>query len=173
MKKNIFTAMLLLVMLLVSSFPVSAATTEQIPESTDPILFDIPLPDQDFPTCTRTFESSYHDDAYVTMQAARVDDTYRSLAFSLFMTDHGKSRYGPKVRVELVSLMVNDQRVNTVYQAREDYTDYPFHGRLMNYQYQGKSGGGTLKNYDVVTMHWDVRSTTNNANDVVMIKCRV
>lgn len=71
----------------------------------------------------------------------------------------------------LNSARVNSTAINKPYQPHYEAPDYNFHDSLKNYQFQGVSGGGTLKKGDSIYLEFGIVSMDTDAADQIKISC--
>lgn len=129
-------------------------------------------PGDDTPSCSGSF-SSPNGDAYTSMQVGAIDSTYRTLIWGLWIKPSAQSKYGSEVETRLLNASVNGSDINPPYAPHKEEPDYNFHGSLKNYNFKGKSGGGSLKKNDIVYFQWSLVSTKTHEGTGIRLKCRI
>ncbi|MER2109250.1 MAG: hypothetical protein ABS949_20200 [Solibacillus sp.] len=110
-------------------------------------------------------------DATATVQVAK-SGTSRTLQWGLVLNPSAQSQYGSEVKTTLTTARVAYADINPPYTPHTEEPSYNFHGSLKNYQFLGKSGGGTLKVGDRVFLLFILKGS-NGAQDKVEINCTV
>lgn len=174
MKKITTFLLTLLILVGLSSIPVQAEELDVPSDIANPEaqLIGGEDPGDDTPSCQRTF-SSTNGDAYTTMQVGAIDSTNRSLQWGLWIKPAAQSKYGSEVETRLLVAKVNDSEINPPYTPHIKAPDYNFHGSLKNYNFKGKSGGGSLKKNDIVYFQWSLVSTKTQEGTSIRLKCRM
>lgn len=110
-------------------------------------------------------------DATATVQVAK-SGVYRTLQWGLVLNPRAQSQYGSTVTTKLSTARVAYSNINPPYTPHTEKPNYNFHGSLKNYQFLGKSGGGTLKAGDRVFLVFTLQGSNGSA-DKVTINCTV
>lgn len=108
-------------------------------------------------------------EATATVQVAKTS-IYRTVQWGLVLNPRAQSQFGSTVEVRLISAKVNYTSINPPYSPHTGLPSYNFHGSLKNYQWLGKSGGGTLKAGDRVFLVFGLDGANNQAEKVT-IQC--
>ena len=65
-----------------------------------------------------------------------------------------RATLGSEVTTLMTAASVNNRSINPPYNPHTRVSTYNFHGSMINYQYIGRSGGGTIKNGDWLLLTW-------------------
>lgn len=65
-----------------------------------------------------------------------------------------RAALGTEVTTLMTAASVNNRSINPPYNPHTRVSTYNFHGSMINYQYMGRSGGGTIKNGDWLLLTW-------------------
>lgn len=176
MKKTLFSALAVFILLLSTRIPVNAqdningggffdSETNMPSSNVDSDASILATP----PSCNQVF---YHSVSTVPMQIANVGGDYRSLMWGFNLTSTTKELLGPIVTVSMPSATINDRPINPPYAPHTESVTYNFHGSLKNYQYIG--GSYTLKKGDIVNLNWLITKTSDPSKEAYRyIRCQV
>lgn len=176
MKKTIFSALAVFILLLSAINPVNAQDNNNGGGLLDSET-NIPSNNVDSdmsvlataPSCSQVFN---HSVSAVPMQVTTVTGDYRALTWGFNLTSASIVLLGPAVIVSMPSATVNDQSINPPYAPHTQAATYNFHGSLKNYSTLG--GSYTLKKGDIVNLNWLITKVSDPSKGAYRyIRCQV